>query len=178
MADWEQIRMEYATEEVTCKELAERHGLSERTVSGRCAREKWAEDREKHAQKVRDGVLASRARAKVRQVDKLIEHSDRLNDLIARYEAAAQAAGAVPTAKELQHLSTALKNAVDITRSLWSEPDQAEKERQRIARARLRLEKERTEAELDRQDEQGNVGDVRLILRPIKGMEQENGEEE
>lgn len=50
--DWQRIRNEYVTEPVTYRELAEKYGLSPRTVRDHGAREKWTEARRQHRKRV------------------------------------------------------------------------------------------------------------------------------
>lgn len=50
--DWQKIRNEYITEPVTYRELADKYGLSSRTVRDHGAREKWTEARKQHRKKV------------------------------------------------------------------------------------------------------------------------------
>lgn len=52
MADWEAIRREYVSTDISTRALAEKHGVPYGTLRNRSVRDKWAEAREAHRSKV------------------------------------------------------------------------------------------------------------------------------
>ena len=49
--NWAEIKDRYITTDVSCKELANEFNLSENTVSNKCKKEKWRDERAKFEQK-------------------------------------------------------------------------------------------------------------------------------
>ena len=49
--NWAEIKDKYITTDVSCKELANEFNLSENTVSNKCKKEKWRDERAKFEQK-------------------------------------------------------------------------------------------------------------------------------
>ena len=50
--DWEEIRNEYVTTKTSCKNLAEKYGVSYSVIRKKCEKEKWNNMRRKSVAKV------------------------------------------------------------------------------------------------------------------------------
>ena len=80
--DWNALKTEYVTSNISIKKLAEKHGIRQRTVADRCRKGGWVEERKKFLSKV-----TSRAISKVasKQADKLareLKLADKITDTL------------------------------------------------------------------------------------------------
>ncbi len=80
--DWKKIRAEYVTGNISVAKLAEKYGISESTLSKRCASEKWAEARKKshkkQADKIAEKLESEEVKKTVRDIDKVITAANKL----------------------------------------------------------------------------------------------------
>ena len=54
--NWQEIKDRYISTNASCKELASEFGVKESTVSSKCKREKWRDERAKFAQKCTEEI--------------------------------------------------------------------------------------------------------------------------
>ena len=108
MVDWKKVETEYLTENVSYRDLAQRHGVSLSVVKGRGSREGWVEKRRVHTQAAQDTVLSADTARRVDRLEKLMAVADKL---LGRVEQLTQEDTVNPAA--LKTLSEALKNIRD-----------------------------------------------------------------
>lgn len=82
--DWIAIRNEYASTDISTRELAEKYGISYNTVKDRASREKWAEMRDDQHRKITAKTQQETAKAVAKdeagRVSRLLRIADRLMD--------------------------------------------------------------------------------------------------
>lgn len=52
MADWDKIKTEYVTTDISMRKLAEKYGVKENSLLSKAKREKWADEKKRFAHKV------------------------------------------------------------------------------------------------------------------------------
>jgi transposase-like protein len=135
-ADWQKIKEEYITTDITCRSLAEKHGVSESTLFKKCSKEQWEATRKQHRSKLEAKVLQKDINRKAQRAARLTEAADLL--LIKIENGIANAPIVTPTAAK--NYSDALKNIKEI-HMIRTEED--------IEEQRARIEKLRREADKD-----------------------------
>ena len=82
--DWIAIRNEYASTDISTRELAEKYGISYNTVKDRASREKWAEMRDDQHRKITAKTQQETAKVVAKdeagRVARLLRIADRLMD--------------------------------------------------------------------------------------------------
>ena len=82
--DWIAIRNEYASTDISTRELAEKYGISYNTVKDRASREKWAEMRDDQHRKITAKTQQETAKVVAKEeagrVARLLRIADRLMD--------------------------------------------------------------------------------------------------
>ena len=143
--DWSAIKTEYVTGDKTYAQLAEEHGVSEKTVQKHASNAKWREAREEFRRETGvESLKQARTRgahAHARELEVLIEANRLQEELILQ---AMKEPDLSPGA--ILKLSLALESAAKTKRNLLGLPTQAEAHSQRIAGARLNLEKAKQQA--------------------------------
>lgn len=122
-ADWNRIKTEYITTDISCRKLAEKHGVSESTLFKRCSKERWEALRKQHDSTVEAKTLAVDAKRKTDRVARLKSVADKLLDKIEQTvgDDAPMSAGAI------KNLSEALKN-IQQAQMLRTERDDREQD--------------------------------------------------
>ena len=77
-ADWSRIKKEYVTTDITLRELAKKHSVSESTLFKRCSKEKWEATRKQQESKVEAKFLEKDANRKADRAIALMEAADLL----------------------------------------------------------------------------------------------------
>lgn len=98
MNDWNQIKEEYMSTDISCRKLAEKYGIARSTLSQRAAREDWPRLRTERQQEVR------------RQRDSLQTVADKL---LRRIEDSVDGEAALEV-KDLRALVSAVKDLISI----------------------------------------------------------------
>lgn len=135
MIDWEKIKSEYITEEVTYQQLAEKYHVTQRTIAKHGAAEKWQEQREKKSPETQR--LPAAEEDALRRTRRLLTVADQMLDKVA------QALNEPDTLSgtELRSLAGTLKNIKEI-QMIQSPLDEKE---QRIKIASLERQAEKKE---------------------------------
>jgi hypothetical protein len=134
-ADWQKIKMEYITTDITLRKLAEKHGVSESMIFKKCSREQWEAARKQQVSKVEATILKRDA---TRKADRAARLSDAADLLLSKIESGiANAPIVTPTAAK--NYSDALRNIRDI-HMIRTEED-IEEQRARIAKLQREAEK-------------------------------------
>lgn len=135
-ADWQKIKTEYVTTDITCRGLAEKYGVSESTLFKKCSREQWEALRKQHRSRLEAKVLQKDIDRKAHRASRMTDAADLLLDKIEK--GLANTPIVTPTAAK--NYSDALKNIKDIY-MIRTEDD--------IEEQRARIEKLRREADKD-----------------------------
>lgn len=134
-ADWQKIKMEYITTDITLRKLAEKHGVSESMIFKKCSREQWEAARKQQVSKVEEKILQKDANRKASRAARL---SDAADLLLSKIESGlANAPIVTPTAAK--NYSDALKNIKEI-HMIRTEED-IEEQKARIAKLKREAEK-------------------------------------
>ena len=79
-APWAKIRAEWLKGGITQKELADKYGLSVKTISNRASKEGWKNEKGKIREKTEEQLRERVVRARVNHLEKLIEANEKLLD--------------------------------------------------------------------------------------------------
>ena len=148
-ADWNAIKTEYVTTQVSCRKLAEKYGVSYHQVYVHSKKENWVGEREKWQQKTFTKKIDAAAKSQVRRVERLRDITDKLLTKIERTvdvidEADPKAHRQIASAVKIYgQITAALKEIKDV-QMLKSEGDIREQE--------ARIKKLQRDAEADKED--------------------------
>lgn len=181
MAQWGRIRQSYMAGK-SYKELAEKYGLTVKTIQNRASKEGWVKEKGKIKEEVGEKIHARAVRVRVAELEKLMDANgmliDTLVDLTTRAQDIKQQnlmmfdkAG---TMKNVECLAKAIQTAVQTQRDLYKLPtlDQdfrkkAEAQRKREIKAKLELDRERLELEKQKaKDGTGTEAEIWKIIEP------------
>lgn len=122
-ADWNRIKTEYITTDISCRKLAEKYGVSESTLFKKCSKEQWEALRKQHGSTVEAKTLAADAKRKIDRAARLKTVADKLLNKI---EQAVDEDGLM-SAGAIKNLSEALKN-IQQAQMLRTERDDREQD--------------------------------------------------
>ncbi len=136
--NWVKIKTEYITTNIGYRELADKHGVSFRTLSQKAKDEEWVKERRKHREKV---VKKAVQKAANQQADKMARFTSVSDKLLNRIERIIEESedGKI-TAKDIRSLTAAVKDLKEI-QGVRSELDRQEQEA-RIANLRRQVDKD------------------------------------
>ena len=135
MADWEKMKAEYVTTEISVRDLAEKYGVHYTTVGKRASKEKWQELRQQQTNRTLTKILTAVSDQKAVRAKKLYDATDALLDKIV---AGIGAVGIVtPTAAK--NYADALKNIKEI--HMIRSAEDIEEQKARIAKLQKEAEK-------------------------------------
>ena len=151
-APWNKIRAEWLKGGITHKQLAEKYGLSVKTIQNRAYKEGWKKEKGKIREKVEQEVSARVVRARVNHLEKLIEANEALLDGLVQM-------AEIISKKPMQHLfdangtlrnaesfAKALETATKTQRDLYRMPNIDQKFAAKKWKEQLKLEKEKAKA--------------------------------
>ena len=141
MADWQKIRAEYITTDISYRKLAEKYGLDQATIARKAKKEDWVSKRQHHADKTQAKILTADTQKKVDRVGRLMTVADKL---LRKVEMAVDQEGPI-SAGAIKNLSDALKNIRE-TQMIRSELDIHEQEA-RIAKLQKEAQREDNQKE-------------------------------
>lgn len=161
-ADWRKIKTEWLKGGKTYAELARKYGIAEKTIRNRAYKEGWKNLKGQVKDKVEAELCARVARARVSELEKLIEANDRMIDVT--LSLVTQIAEAEEHNYMLTDANGSLKNVTELSKSIQIlvanqrdllklptlDQDMAKKneaQRKREAKAKLELEREKWETE-------------------------------
>lgn len=179
---WNDIRSEYITTNTSYRKLAEKYGISETSVANHGKKEKWAEKRRKHKQKIVDKTTNKLANKEAAKLAKLAKAADKLTDVINKtladtqqfnrylvtestYDAELKQSTTTleekiykkVDTKAVKELTASLKDLVTVIRNVNDIPTIREKAAMDIAAERLNMDKQKA-------DMGNNKEDVKVIL--------------
>lgn len=143
--DWDALRREYVTTDISTTALAEKHGIRYRTVADRCRKNGWVKDRE-----------AYRREVTVRTDEKVAEKTaENKSDILARVLVSADissqkiadilGSGKSLKATEWEHYMNCLESIERMARSIQGILTVAQERKLKIEEERLALEKKKAE---------------------------------
>lgn len=185
--DWESIKTEYVTTKISYRALADKYGISCRTVFARGKREGWVQERQKH----KDAVVARMVRNVQRK-----EASDGAKRLLQMRSAADSMSGVIAGAfddaeqfhrhlvsirdgemtrteervfrkldtKAVRDLTVAMRDLTAVLRDLYDLPTLTEREARELALERLELERQKAAIGKDADEDETGV----LLLSPVE----------
>lgn len=135
MADWEKIKAEYITTEVSVRDLAQKYGVHYTTIGKKASKEGWQELRQQQTNTTLTKILTVVSEQKVDRATKLYSAAD---ELLEKIVAGISSAGIVtPTAAK--NYSDALRNIRDI--HMIRSAEDIEEQKARIEKLRKEAEK-------------------------------------
>ena len=160
MAQWGRIRQSYMSGK-SYKELAEKYGLSVKTIQNRASKEGWVKDKGKIKEEVGKKIVERVVRVRVNELEKLMDANGKLIDTLVDVTTRMQGDNVLQmafdkagTMKNVESLAKAIQVAVQTQRDLFKLPtldqDFRKKEaaqRKREAKEKLALDREKLEIE-------------------------------
>lgn len=185
--DWESIKTEYVTTKISYRALADKYGISCRTVFARGKREGWVRERQKH----KDAVVARMVRNVQRK-----EASDGAKRLLQMRSAADSMSGVIDgvfadaeqfyrhlvtlrsedgsetvervfgkmDARAVRDITAALKDLTAVIRDLYDMPSLVDREAREMALERLELERQKAAVGKETDEDETGV----LLLSPVE----------
>lgn len=185
--DWESIKTEYVTTKISYRALADKYGISCRTVFARGKREGWVQERQKH----KDAVVARMVRNVQRK-----EASDGAKRLLQMRSAADSMSGVIAGAfddaeqfhrhlvsvrdgemtrteervfhkldtKAVRDLTVAMRDLTAVLRDLYDLPSLSDREARELALERLELERQKAAVGKETDEDETGV----LLLSPVE----------
>lgn len=136
MADWEKIKAEYITTDISVRDLAQKYGVHYTTVGKKASKEGWQTQRQQQTNTTLTKILQADTEQKVDRATKLYNAAD---DLLEKIMAGISIASVVtPTAAK--NYSDALKNIKDI--HMIRSAEDIEEQRARIAKLKKEADSE------------------------------------
>jgi hypothetical protein len=136
MADWQKIKTEYITTDISYRKLAEKYGLDQATIARKAKKEDWVSKRQHHADKTQAKILDADTKNKADRAARLMTVADKL---LKKVELAVDQDGPI-SAGAIKNLSDALKNIRE-TQMIRSDQDIREQEA-RIAKLQKEAQKD------------------------------------
>ena len=156
---WGRVKQSYMAG-ASYAELAKKYGLSVKTIQNRASKEGWTKEKGKIAEEVGQKIHARVVRARVEQLEKLIEANEMLMDgLLSMAELIKEKPrmnlfDANGTLRNAESFAKAIQTAVATQRDLYRLPNLEQEmrkkefaEKKREAKERIRIEQEKWEAE-------------------------------
>lgn len=148
-AEWRKIRMEYIKGKTTFAKLAEKWNVSAGHIRKKASLERWSDKRRKLDTKTEQKTIERVSDARARELAKLAEIQDKVDDLI---DFCVQAFSDIKPGKYddmrgLESLTKAINTALATKRDLYSIPNETEKAKIESLREKAKLDRQRYEDE-------------------------------
>lgn len=141
MADWEKIKAEYITTDISVRDLAQKHGVHYTTIGKKASKEGWQELRQQQTNTTLTKILTAVSDQKVDRATKLYDATDELLDKIV----AGISSVAVVSPTAAKNYSDALKNIKEI--HMIRSAEDVEEQKARIAKLQKEAEKQDNDKE-------------------------------
>ena len=142
MADWEKIKAEYITTEVSVRDLAQKYGVHYTTIGKKASKEDWQELRQQQTNTTLTKILTADTEKKVDRATRLKTVADKLlervEDLVANDDRL--------TATAIKNLSDALKNIKEA--QMIRTQEDIDEQKARIAKLQKEAQKEEVDTEI------------------------------
>ena len=148
---WDKIKAEYIAGGISCRELAEKYGISEDKIKKRSAKEKWTDERRKvrtnYAQKVREKIVQKKADAAIDDLEvakytvKVFQEALRDLALLMKENPLSQ------NLRNVESLANAINKNVDSLMKTCQILNAGEQKKLELEERRLKLEEEKFHAQ-------------------------------
>lgn len=160
--DWDSIRQEYITTNISRKELAKKYKIRERTIGEYCSKEGWVAQRKKYkedlAQKTTRKLASKMATKKANEFAEILDLTGlaqkRLHEMLQKDNL---------KTSDVRNIMESLEIAERVTRNIVGTPTTMQAHRIKTETERLELDKKRADA-------QETDKDIKVV---IKGYEKE-----
>lgn len=164
--DWDALKTEYVTTEISLSKLAEKHGVTKGALGMRCSKEKWVDERKRYKNGVITKTLQKHQEQDVKRLCKLMDATEKLIDISLRainddqqyqryivtegcgdgYSEASEKVFQKVDTKALKDTVSVLKDLTSMVRDFYDLPTAAQREQRDINLARLRMDEKKAEA--------------------------------
>ena len=160
--DWESIKSEYVTTNISQKKLAEKYGVSKNAVQYRCAVDRWGDQRRQHRDRVMEKTSQRLSDAAAERMVQLMGGTDKMltatlqalddPEQFYRYLVKEKADGETYTKEEvfrkadtkaMKDMTLLLEKLTGLTRDLYGLPTREQELRRELAEEKLALEKKK-----------------------------------
>lgn len=185
--DWDAIKQEYISTNISQRELAEKYGVSVSSLGKRCASEGWSGLRKKFRKKVEKKTMEKISRKKACELAKIGDCADKLvrliNDSLNDTATVRQTiVKIVPSeddedeaeveeyclqkldTKYLRQMTAAMKDLMEILRDVYGKPNTVERANMKNARERVEIEKAKAAAGIPTDDEEYGIIEIPAVL--------------
>lgn len=185
--DWDAIKQEYISTNISQRELAEKYGVSVSSLGKRCASEGWSGLRKKFRKKVEKKTMEKISRKKACELAKIGDCADKLvrliNDSLNDTATVRQTiVKIVPSeddedeaeveeyclqkldTKYLRQMTAAMKDLMEILRDVNGKPNTVERANMKNARERVEIEKAKAAAGIPTDDEEYGIIEIPAVL--------------
>lgn len=158
-ADWEAIKADYLTGELSVRELAEKHGVSANQIYKKVSSDGWKKTLDKIRQKTEEKYVARVARTRAREIELI---AGAMGKMAALLDKTVDELSEQPTDKRLRNLkglaatASAIETNLQTAMKLLGIQTRAQEEAQKIARARLALD-QRKQRYIENKDKNANA---------------------
>lgn len=185
--DWDAIKQEYISTNISQRELAEKYGVSVSSLGKRCASEGWSGLRKKFRKKVEKKTMEKISRKKACELAKIGDCADKLvrliddslNDTATVRQTIVKI---VPSeddedeaeveeyclqkldTKYLRQMTAAMKDLMEILRDVYGKPNTVERANMKNARERVEIEKAKAAAGMPTDDEEYGIIEIPAVL--------------
>ena len=164
---WAAVEADYLAGEMTVRDIAKKHGVSESRLYKKATSDGWKKKKEKIRQKADEIVITRHARARAREMETMCSAAARLSRVLdktlSNIEEHPELGFDDP--RGISDLAKAIKANTDALMLLHGLQTPAQVEAQRIARARLKLEERKARREERVADNAGGKQQVELTIR-------------
>lgn len=173
---WNKIRAEWVKGGITQKQLAEKYGVSVKTIQKHASNEGWKKTKRKIGEKVEDQLCARVTQARVTHLEKLIQANEDLLDGLVELAALVKAKPQVllfdanGTIRNAESFAKALQTATATQRDLYRLPNIDQKFNAKKWREQLKLEQAKV-----KKDEQGTGEQLIWVIHEPAGEEKTDG---
>lgn len=185
--DWDAIKQEYISTNISQRELAEKYGVSVSSLGKKCASEGWSSLRKKFRKKVEKKTMEKISRKKACELAKIGDCADKLvrliddslNDTATVRQTIVKI---VPSeddedeaeveeyclqkldTKYLRQMTAAMKDLMIILRDIYGQPNAVDKAAIQTAKERVKIEKAKAAAGLPTDDDSYGVIEIAKVL--------------
>ena len=114
-ANWNAIKKEYITSNISYRDLAKKYGIHYRTIADKGKAEQWREERKRHTHKTVTKMLEADTKKKVSSIERLESVADKVLHKVEDYIDSCTPQNIDTQA--LKHISGVLKDIKDVMRS-------------------------------------------------------------
>lgn len=170
-AEWRKIRMEYVRGKTTFAKLAEKYSLNAGYIRRRASKERWSEKRRNLDAKTEQKTIERVADARARELSKLMEIQDELDELLdLQVKAFAELKPRkFDDARGLESLTKAINTAVQTKRDLYNLPNETERAKIESLREKAKLDRQRYEDEKAEKARMASEAENTMIRVVIQG---------